>query len=95
MELNTKKPFKYYAIRIGNTLVFRRTVNKINKVSSLLYKPNGIFRLQQVTYTGGKVMGCASYDTWLNTGGRQIAIGNYKKLDRSIYKAFEPYITKN
>lgn len=89
-----KKQFKYYAIRIADGIVFRRTTGKLQKVKSTLYKPGTNFRLMQVSYTGGKVVGCMSYSEWVAHAQRGIATGNYAKIDRELFKALDPYISK-
>lgn len=92
--MTQKKPFKYFAIRFANTVIFRRTVNTLQKVRSVLYKPRTEFRLEQVTYTGGKVIGCMPYATWVKYGAKQISDNGCIKLTREQYRALDPYIIK-
>jgi hypothetical protein len=89
-----KKPFKYFAIRVGNTVVFRRTVGQLQRVRSVLYKPKTEFRLEQVTYSGGRVIGCISYNDWATHGGARLAGNMCIRIDRAQYKALDPYICK-
>ena len=90
--MEQKKPFKYYAIRVHNMIVFRRTVGKLNKVRSLLWKPRSDFRMEQITYTGGKVVGCMTYTDWVNHGGRGIGLNGCLLVNRDHYRALGPYI---
>ena len=92
--LAAKKPFKYYAIRFTNTVIFRRTVGTLQKVRSVLYKPQTDFRLEQVTYIGGKVIGCMPYYQWTRHGGKQFAEGKCLQLTREQYRALHPYVHK-
>ena len=87
-----KKLFKYYAIRIGGSVVFRRTVSKINKVKSTLYKPGTEFRLEQVTYSGGQPVGCMAYNDWISHGGGRIGLTGYLRVSREQFRAMRPYI---
>lgn len=89
-----KKQFKYYAIRVANMIIFRRTVNKLRKVQSRLYKPNTEFSLAQITYTGGKVVGCMPYANWVMYTATGIRVGGWKLVTRDRFRALDPYITK-
>lgn len=89
-----RKPFNYFAIRVMNTVIFRRTVAKVKKVRSVLYKPNTEFRLEQVTYTGGKVVGSMPYAMWVKHGGGQIKVSACISITRELFKAMGPYIQK-
>jgi hypothetical protein len=89
-----KKLFKYYAIRVANTVVFRRTVGQIQRVRSTLYKPNSDFRLEQVTYVGGSAVGCISFLEWTKHGGARIPINGCLKITREKFRALDPYIQK-
>jgi hypothetical protein len=89
-----KKLFKYYAIRVMNTVVFRRTVNQIQKVKSVIYKPNSDFRLEQVTYIGGTAVGSMSYNDWAKHGGSRLSINACIRVSREQFRALDPYINK-
>ena len=89
-----KKLFKYYAIRISNTVVFRRTVSQIQKVRSVIYKPNSDFRLEQITYVGGNAVGSMPYSEWTKHKGTRLATDACVKIARETYRALDPYITK-
>lgn len=94
--MEKKKPFKYFAIRVGDMVVFRRTVNSITKIRSVLYNPHKAdFRLEQITYTGGTVVGSISYVMWCKYAGAiRISIGSCKQIDRSLFRSLDPYICK-
>jgi len=89
-----KKPFKYYAIRVANTIIFRRTVNQLFMVRSMLYKPRSEFKLEQISYTGGIIIGSMPYIEWLNHGKREIRVNGCTRIQREDYRALDPYITK-
>lgn len=89
-----KKPFRYFAIRVANTVVFRRTTNKVQKAKSVLYKPKTDFKLEQVTYTGGRVIGCMPYTLWVKYGGAALSPDRLTQLSRDEYRALDPYIYK-
>lgn len=95
MLTQKKKPFKYYAIRIANMIVFRRTVKKLTRVKSVLYRPRTDFRLEQVTYTGGTVVGCMSYYDWTMHGGNALQPGNWIQLPKERFRALGPYMNIN
>lgn len=88
-----KKPFKYYAIRVGNSVIFRRTVGTLQKVRSILYKPRTEFKLEQITYTGGKIIGCMSHIDWYNHMNKNL--NSITRLTREQYRALDPYIYKD
>jgi hypothetical protein len=88
-----KKPFKYYAIRVGGIVLFRRTVGTLQRVRSSLYRPRTDFKLEQVTYTGGKVVSCMPYSVWVTRfpGSRlasaiQLTKEQYRSLDAYMFK---------
>jgi hypothetical protein len=88
-----KKLFKYYAIRVLNTVVIRRTVGPINLVRSRLYTPtNGKVIIEQTTYTGGKVIGTISYAAWTAHGGKAFLKG--VRITREQFRAFRPFLQK-
>ncbi len=87
-----KKPFKYYAIRVANGVIFRRTVGTIEMVKSIITKRNSDLLLQQVSYRGGKVIGYMPYTEWVSYTGTAINLDGYKKLTRERYKALLPFI---
>ena len=87
-----KKLFKYYAIRVCNTVVFRRTVNKLKRVRSVLYNPRTEFRLEQVTYNGGLTVGCMSYTDWISHGGSKLNINGCLHITREQFKSMQPFI---
>ena len=89
-----RKPFNYFAIRVQNTIVFRRTVSRIKRVRSILYKPNTEFKLQQVTYTGGRVIASMPYVTWATHGGQALNLGGCVKITKEFYRALGPYLQK-
>jgi hypothetical protein len=84
------KPYKYYAIRVGNTIMIRRTLIGLKQVTSMLMKPGTQFVLKQVTYTGGIVIGSLSYRDWIRLG--QSELRSYKKLDKTMVRSLRPYI---
>lgn len=87
-----KKPYKYYAIRILNKVIIRRTVGKLTRVSSTLYSHTTKFKLKQVTYTGGTVVGIIHYNQWIRSGYTGIKVNGYEKLTRVAYKAIKPFL---
>lgn len=89
-----KKLFRYFAIRVAGTIVFRRTVDKLSRVRSVLYKPNTTLKLEQVSYVGGRVIGTMPYTKWLYVGKRQIANNGCTPISRDTYRALRPYIQK-
>lgn len=89
-----KKQFKYYAIRVSDNIVFRKTANTLRRVKSVLYKISTDFRLVQISYTGGRIVGCMSYANWRECGGKPLAMGNCLRIDRELYRSLDPYITK-
>jgi hypothetical protein len=93
MALGQKKLFKYYAIRVGNTIVFRRTVSTLKKVRSVLYKPGTEFRIEQITYSGGQAVGCMPYNDWATHGGKRLNICMCSTISRETYRSLAPYIT--
>jgi hypothetical protein len=89
-----KKQFKYYAVRTTpNTVVFRRTVNKLQKIKSVIYKPDTRFRLEQISYIGGKAIGFMSYAQWRMLKGA-FALKGCKQLTRDEFRALDPFMTK-
>jgi hypothetical protein len=93
MESGQKKIFKYYAIRVGNMIMFRRTINTLKKVRSVLYKPGTEFRIEQITYSGGQAVGCMSYNDWATHGGKRLNSGMCSLVSRETYRSLGPYIT--
>lgn len=87
-----KKSFKYYAIRVVNMVIFRRTVAQISLVKSRLYKPNSTFIVEQVAYTGGKVIGSIPYSEWCAHGGR--AFARHLRITREQFRALSPFMQK-
>jgi hypothetical protein len=90
--MEARKPFKYYAIRVANTIVIRRTVGHITLVRSRLYKPNSGFEVEQLTYTGGKSIGTMSYNEWVAHGGLRLA--KHAKITREQYQAMRLFLHK-
>ncbi len=90
--MERKLPFKYYATRVGNSIVFRRTVNKLYMVKSQLYKPYTDFHLIQIGYTGGRIVATMPYKEWTRRGGSAINIGRYAKVPREQFKALSPFM---
>lgn len=93
MEEKVKKPFKYYAIRIANAVVFRRTVLQVTCVRSVLHKPGTDLLLEQRTYVGGKVIGFMPYNVWTRHGGTPFT--KCLRITRDLYRSLSPYITKS
>lgn len=89
-----KKPFRYFAIRIAGTILFRRTADKLTRMRSTLYKPRTELRLEQVTYTGGRVVGSMPYADWRKLGKREIADNGYCAVTRETFRALQPYMQK-
>jgi hypothetical protein len=89
-----KKVFKYYAIRVLNTIVFRRTISELKRVRSVLYRPRTEFRLEQVTYTGGRVIGSMSAALWQKHGGKLMQHSQCIRVTREQFRAMEPYMQK-
>jgi hypothetical protein len=89
-----KKSFRYFAIRIAGTIVFRRTADKLNRVHSVLYKPRTTLRLEQVSYTGGHVVGSMAYTEWLKCGKRQLTDNGYVLVTRDTFHGLKPYMQK-
>lgn len=89
-----KKLFRYFAIRVANTILFRRTVDKITRVRSSLYKPGTTLKLEQISYTGGRVIGSMPYSEWLRCGKRQITNNGYVAVSRESFRALKPYMQK-
>jgi hypothetical protein len=85
-----KKAFRYFAIRVGNFIIFRKTVGKIRRVKSMLYRPYTEFVLTQVTYTGGKIVGCMPYKAWLEHSGKQFS--GIMLVPRDKFRALIPFI---
>lgn len=85
------KPYKYYAIRVNRSIVFRKTVIGLKKVQSKLTKKNGTI-LVQTTFTGGIVIGSIPYQEFLVKTGRQIADGGCKLIERDTVHALYPFI---
>lgn len=84
------KQYKYYAIRMQNTIIVRRTLLGLKQVTSKLHKPGTDFVLQQVTYTGGIVIGSMNYQDWVKHGGPTIS--TYKKIERTLARAMRPFL---
>jgi len=89
-----RKQFKYFAIRVANTVIFRRTINTLQKVKSVLYNPRTEFKLEQITYTGGRVIGCMPYLEWSRHGGSRLSTSCFTQLTKEQYRALDPYICK-
>jgi hypothetical protein len=90
-----KKRFKYFAILVANTVIFRRTVSSLQRVRSVLYsRLNAEFRLEQVTYTGGRVMGSMPYKQWLEHGGQALRLNSCTLVTRERFRALDPYMQK-
>jgi hypothetical protein len=89
-----RKVFKYFATRVANIVILRRTVTKLTRVRSMLYKPNSEFRLEQVTYTGGRIIGCLTYPEWAKYSKIGIQPGGCARLTREQVRALDPYIYK-
>ena len=90
--MERKLPFKYYAVRVLNTVIFRRTVTQLSKVQSKLYKPGTNFVLTQVTYIGGRIIGSMSYTDWVKFGGK--GFNTVTKVPREQYRSLLPYMQK-
>lgn len=89
-----KKLFKYYAIRVGGTIIFRRTVGQIQKVRSVLYKRGTDFRLEQISYVGGTPVGSMSHKVWQEHGGARILLNGCVKVPRDKFRALDPFMSK-
>lgn len=92
--MNTGKVYKYYVVRIGGLLVFRRSLLGIRKVTSKIYKPGTEFVMSQSTWTGGIVIGSMPYSKWYSTQKKQIASGGAIKITKDVYVSMLPYVTK-
>lgn len=84
------KAYKYYAIRVQNTIVIRRSLVGLKIITSILSKPNTDFLLKQTTYSGGVVIGSLPYKEWVGHGGP--TIGAYRKVDRTLVRSMQPYL---
>jgi hypothetical protein len=88
-----KKPFNYYAVKTAGVVVFRRTVGKLQRVRSVIYKLDSRFRLEQISYVGGTAVGFMSYKQW-KLLMKPIGLKGCKQLTRDEFRALDPYITK-
>ena len=89
-----RKKFKYFAIRVANSVVFRRTVSTVQRVRSVLYNPLTGFKLEQVNYVGGTPIGCMPYVDWKKYSKITLNINQGKQIDKSLYRSLDPYICK-
>lgn len=83
---------KYYAVRVHNMIVIRKTKFGLRKITSTLSKPGTVFALRQVTFTGGKVLGVIEYKEWVNHGGPSVL--TYKQVERTTVKGMEPFLVR-
>lgn len=88
-----EKAYKYYAVRVHNMIIVRRTLVGLRKITSTLTKPGTSFALVQTTFTGGKVIGAVPYTVWLQHGGQTMS--TYRKIERSLAISMQPFFLRN
>lgn len=87
-----KKIFRYYAIRVGNTVILRRVTDKLQVVKSVLLNKKTGFLMTQISYVGGRVVGTIHYTEWHKRGGPGINYGKATKIERSLARALKPFL---
>ena len=85
---------RYFAIRVGNTVMFRKTVGTISVVRSVLRGRTTDFWLEQTTYVGGRPAGSLGYTRWRELGGGRIRRDGYLQISKQTYRGLDPYITQ-
>lgn len=86
------RPPRYYAIRVHNMVILRRSLTGLRKVTSSLLKSESGFQLKQVTFCGGIVLGVLPYTDWCKHGGPSIT--SYVKIERALARSMEPLLLK-
>lgn len=84
--------YRYFLTRLGNTIIIRRTAAKLKLVKSILWKPGSEFRLAQVSYVGGKVLGTISYAELVKRTPHRVQQGGYLKVTRDQVSALKPFM---
>lgn len=84
---------KYFAIRMGNMVIIRRTTKFITKVKSTLVKKGSDFDLVSYTYTGGKIVGALPYKDWQFRTRTLINNGGCLKTSREVVRGLKPFLT--
>lgn len=88
----TKKTFKYYVFRMGDTVIFRKTAQGLKKVKSVLRRPNSELAMVQVTVIGGILVGTMPYKEFYSRSRLGIDILQCKQIERTMVKALMPFI---
>lgn len=89
-----KLTYKYFAIRVSNTVIIRRTSDGVQKIKSVLHKPGSEFSLVQISYIGGKPIGSISYNELYNRTGYKILNLGYVRIPVEKVKALRPFLLK-
>jgi hypothetical protein len=87
------KPYKYYAIRVGQTIVVRKSLNGLKQITSRFYSVKNGLDIKQVTYTGGIVVGTLDVRLWAKLKGTIVT--TFKPLTRDEAKGLIPYYDKD
>ena len=82
--------YKYYAIRVHNSVIIRRVLGTLKRVTSSLYKPGTEFALKQITYTGGQPIGSLPYTEWVKRDLGAINNNGYVKISREKMLSVRP-----
>jgi hypothetical protein len=90
-----KLPFKYYAIRVSNSVIFRRTVKQLTKVKSEVYSTASSFRVTQISYCGGKIVATMPYIEWSRHGGKPLNSSKCIRITREEFRGLVPFMQKS
>ncbi len=87
-----KKLFKYYAFRMSDIVVIRKTTQKLKKVKSVLRNPTTSFVLEQVTIIGGLIVGTIKYTEF--NSRTKIVLSNLqcKPIERATARGLLPFM---
>lgn len=92
--MEAKAVYRYYAVRVYNTVIIRRTSKRISKIKSMLYKKGTEFSLVQISYIGGKVIGTIYAAELHKRCGVSVQVSKCVEINWSKVKALKPFMQK-